>query len=534
MLSVISLLSVVGLAAAGTQDIIIPPVKEGKTEVALILVQGASIPPSAYQPLAQAIQNATDAKLWVGLPEFPLDTPIPVDSLFASYIDALLKEMHTDAGMGADVPIIIAGHSLGGASLQGYTANNPDLIKGQILMGSTLLRKYYNNTGFMGIPSMMLSGDLDGLLRVTRMAESYNKFEKEGAPKKTVLVIPGMNHMDVASGAPPSFVKNNDLPSELSQEQAHTIIAGYASEFILNVMEGASAKGLQEAMAKTGDLVKPLVDAMKYEGSYLLNPPCNSDNPSPHCPYYPPYPTPKYLPTPSVDTTCTCSSPFVLDIAMKTMAGLGDEAKKYPLLVADAFHSVKDINPVHLPHIWNDCSGSTQFPCALNLTTLTENVYEKGEDLDTGKTFNTAKEVRAKMISRQNLFTKSVNKVADFNVTDASSICMEINQQAYEWALSNAGSRALARYKTNGTQLSFAEDIVKPAVGPLWINALLQFKTVTDAGGVKTLQVAAPTMKTDVNSTYIPGFPDPRGFHYCKLLSPARAMEHIYIDSLRD
>ena len=29
------------------------------------------------------------------------------------------------------------------------------------------------------------------------------------------------------------------------------------------------------------------------------------------------------------------------------------------------------------------------------------------------------------------------------------------------------------------------------------------------------------------------GIPDPGCFHYCKLLSPARAMEWVYVDGLR-
>jgi hypothetical protein len=40
----------------------------------------------------------------------------------------------------------------------------------------------------------------------------------------------------------------------------------------------------------------------------------------------------------------------------------------------------------------------------------------------------------------------------------------------------------------------------------------------------------APTMVTDLTASI---YPDSAGYHYCKLLSPARAMEWIYVDGLR-
>ena len=44
------------------------------------------------------------------------------------------------------------------------------------------------------------------------------------------------------------------------------------------------------------------------------------------------------------------------------------------------------------------------------------------------------------------------------------------------------------------------------------------------------LHVQSPAMVTDVKAHL---YPDSSGFHYCKLLSPARAMEWIYVDGLR-
>lgn len=43
------------------------------------------------------------------------------------------------------------------------------------------------------------------------------------------------------------------------------------------------------------------------------------------------------------------------------------------------------------------------------------------------------------------------------------------------------------------------------------------------------IQIQSPVLRTPYDY-WIPGF---EGVHYCKLLSPARAMEWIYVDGLR-
>merc|ERR1712083_712693 len=91
-----------------------------------------------------------------------------------------------------------------------------------------------------------------------------------------------------------------------------------------------------------------------------------------------------------------------------------------------------------------------------------------------------------------------------------------------------------------GSKIYFGDDIPKSG-GPLFLYAHLQFNEVTDVSGEKVIEVAAPMQKTEIDYWTkhfgpIPkpsAVPDPGCFHYCKLLSPARAMEWIYVDSLR-
>jgi len=79
----------------------------------------------------------------------------------------------------------------------------------------------------------------------------------------------------------------------------------------------------------------------------------------------------------------------------------------------------------------------------------------------------------------------------------------------------------------------FAEDMkYRVQIVPLWINTPLIYKKIVDEMTNKTVTVIrAPTMVTDIDAGL---YPDSAGYHYCKLLSPARAMEYLYCDGLRD
>ena len=65
-------------------------------------------------------------RLWVGLPDFVLDTPEPI--LIDHYYDKTLADLRA-AGFTGD-NVFIAGHSLGGVMAQNYAKGKADSIKG--------------------------------------------------------------------------------------------------------------------------------------------------------------------------------------------------------------------------------------------------------------------------------------------------------------------------------------------------------------------------------------------------------------------
>lgn len=110
------------------------------------------------------------------MPEFPFDVPQPlsIDSTVKGMMDKL-----KDAGWPGN-KIYLAAHSLSGVFSQDYAKKNKDIVEGAILMGSVLLRNQREiqedgKTSFkdFDVPVLTLAGEKDGLLRISRAAESY-------------------------------------------------------------------------------------------------------------------------------------------------------------------------------------------------------------------------------------------------------------------------------------------------------------------------------------------------------------------------
>merc|ERR1712217_296472 len=188
---------------------------------------------------------------------------------------------------------------------------------------------------------------------------------------------------------------------------------------------------------------------------------------------------------------------------------------------------------------------------AISITTYSQNYWDDAQpswfnwkeifdDFDTGFIATSAEEIATKLASRQCTLIQGVGQADTPFSVDDPQFCAQTNQQAYAWAKDNAGSIASQRFTKYGQKYVFADDIGKSG-GPFFIYSRLQFNEVTDASGEKVISVAAPMQKTEIDYWKkhfgpIPrpsSVPDPGCFHYCKLLSPARAMEWIYVDSLR-
>ena len=99
-----------------------------------------------------------------------------------------------------------------------------------------------------------------------------------------------------------------------------------------------------------------------------------------------------------------------------------------------------------------------------------------------------------------------------------------INEAAVSLALNSSSAKARDRFHAQGRLLKMVPDVVPtPNGGPWFIWNYLQFED----------KKASVEVQSWSSFTPLDGLAYGAGTHYCKLLSPARALEWIYTDSLR-
>jgi len=105
--------------------------------------------------------------------------------------------------------------------------------------------------------------------------------------------------------------------------------------------------------------------------------------------------------------------------------------------------------------------------------------------------------------------------------TNASVACSDINRKAIEVAKKLLPAKSLKRYEEKGRGVCFMPDTHVPLnVGPLWVKSSIETTETEDC-----LQVASSKLDSPITSPIFPGN------HYCKLWSPAAAMDWMMTDS---
>ena len=230
-----NLLATIAIAATAYAKLVTltPPTTTG-VDIAIVWIQGAMCDNQNYQEIAEAVQAEGAQKgqrIWVGIPSFISGSPDPVTIIgkVSDTVDALRQ-----LGFEGD-NVVMAGHSLGGVMAQGYTQTHADTIKAQVLMGSVLTRDKRSisadgSTFFnYEVPTLAIGGSKDGLMRMSRVAESFwhsnINVNDEQANLFPTVAFEGVSHAQFMSGVPPFNVKNKDLVPDVSYDEAYKLTA---------------------------------------------------------------------------------------------------------------------------------------------------------------------------------------------------------------------------------------------------------------------------------------------------------------------
>lgn len=116
-------------------------------------------------------------------------------------------------------------------------------------------------------PTLTLGGTKDGLMRVTRVAESFwhqvSNIDPSQANLFPVEVLDGVAHYQFAGGVPPTFVQENDLMGDVSDLDARGLVGQSMTKFIDDIL----TTGISTTSSATDAYMTPFVNAMTQEGS---------------------------------------------------------------------------------------------------------------------------------------------------------------------------------------------------------------------------------------------------------------------------
>jgi hypothetical protein len=356
------------------------------------------------------------------------------------------------------------------------------------------------------IPSLTIGGGLDGVVRIARVAEAWYTQQNS---KHQVVVVEGMNHGDVM-GTTPVPVAAMDLESELGPVMAVQQVASLFATFLSN-------PGTAEFPSPAA-IFQPFQQMfVEQEGSWWWT--SNYEEKG--------------------------SSVWASNSNRRMCEPMPDGFDNWRH--SNEFHLLSDEDMI--PPYYRDKhranialeNGELQSRTITQLRYVELSVTDVAAGLngyaiikeekagvlesntDDGNDYTSAKEIATKLNSREKAFNVTIGITADESLDDGDR-CEAINHAAYQLALETASPSALKRFQASGRPLKMVSDKKPtPPAGPWWIWNYLQF---TDKGD-----------NVEVMSYYayyaLSGLAYGAGNHYCKLLSPARALEWIYTDGLR-
>lgn len=482
---------------ASSSFTVLTPADDSLRKVGMVMNPGGFVKSNLYTQSMQTWQaeaKKVGVSLYVVLLDYWFDLPIPIRT--EANINNGIKNMQ-DAGLPKDAPVYFTGHSMGGGAplpivQKLYEAGT---LTGAILQAAFITRSFLppqvEKLSFTA-PTLSVAAELNyGSARVSRFAEAVYHQPEATHP---VVLIEGMNHGQYFTGG--SF---EDLKPEITHEEAQQRQAVIVSDWLAKELGLGSGSLLKSEVAKAKTFFQPFITAGELEGSRSYNAPNQVGTPNWECPR----------------GVCEAGSPWIAEaqkfIAGKDVMALGTKIQNN---YADLFPFAGGDREGRKPFITADANTIQAYVMASNnngdLGDRDGNDHSKDE-----KPFTTG-ELLAKFVSRQNAGKALMGRTLERD----GDLCAELNNQAYQYALRNAGEKTRQRFEEHGVPLVFDSTKYEFA-GPLWVYGKM---TWTEKDG--EMHLRSRGLLTDLGDSAIDGN------HYCKLLTPGRALEWLYVDSL--
>jgi hypothetical protein len=193
----------------------------------------------------------------------------------------------------------------------------------------------------------------------------------------------------------------------------------------------------------------------------------------------------------SNDTECQCGTPWVSAANVVIGSRISESIR---IVTTDAIHPMEMMNPIHHPHIWNDCMYNDK--CVLNITTVSNTIYDEVDEYDiSNNPYISGKEIAVKLKSEESIWVAVTGDAVDPSLDE--NICREINKVAVNVALNALSNERRMLYNQFGAKIFLEPDEVF-MIEPLWSLKPLSIKTESRGKEDKIL-VTSPSFKTSAN-----------------------------------
>lgn len=494
------------LAPASADDytpIILPGNQAGKIGSAklILFVPGGKVPPQDYTPFVQGVLDRSSANLFgaiVHCGKLNLCDPLgQLDGLIASAIQAAGKMNNNKPFSASD--IFVFGHSLGGVGARHYvdTQNGgPASFKGLALLGTQYNGDHEDFKGTLGYPAnltafpsplLAILGELDMVptSHAAKLYESYLQIEGYASrAAKPVLVVPRMDHSQFCS----PFNVSGDLDPELSNSEALETVTTLAAAWVDNILVPSQARAQQAqnllvgfAANHTESITAAWRAASKMEAQEVC-----------------------------INAQHTIISTLPADIRAKV--------KSENMVV------IKPDSSPNLEHGHTNCSLDADGN--VHVTIVSYPYYPQVKSWNPvdllAPTYSSARDISCKLVSADRI-AQVLNVTGQYPQKNPPVPCSAVNAASFETATSllmkyhpDAVSRAQRRGRSHTLQTDSST-----IAGPQWVFLTSLKFAEGSSSSTAPAQIQSPRLYSSIASSIYPGN------MYCKVLSPAKAIEWI-------